>query len=112
MIKKHNLLLDFILVIISFGIWNIWMQYRQIQDINTLEKSNEYSFLSWLILSIITFGLYHVYHEYKLTRSLYVQADAGGDPELVALLAGLLSLSGLWIFVDLYQQELLNRSGL
>ena len=86
------------------------MQYRQIRDFNTYLGEKKYSFIFWLFFTIITFGIYHIYHEYKLTRDMYeVITDTGSSFE-VGLIAGIISATGAWIFVDLYQQTMLNQA--
>ena len=112
MVSKKSILIDLVLVLITGGLWNLWMQYRQIRDYNVLNagRGESYSFFTWLFFSIITLGLYHIYHEYKLTRDIYILSAEDGDIELIALFAAIVSATGLWIFVDLYQQELLNRA--
>ena len=112
MVEKKSIIIDLIFVLITGGLWNLWMQYRQIRDYNILNEDTgkNYSFFKWLFFTIITLGLYHIYHEYKITRDIYILSAEDGDVELVALVAGVISATGLWIFVDLYQQELLNRA--
>lgn len=107
-LERKNLILDLILILLTAGIWNVWMQYRQIRDFNTLQNVVQYSFFKWLILTVITFGLYHIYHEYKLTRDLWQTYSGNQDGLEVGLIAGLVSATGAWIFVDLYQQSVLN----
>ncbi|MBT4792295.1 MAG: DUF4234 domain-containing protein [Halobacteriovoraceae bacterium] len=107
-IEKKNLLIDFILILLTGGVWNIWMQYRQIRDFNICLGERKYSFIKWLILTLLTFGLYHIYHEYKLTRNMYESVAGMGNGLEVGIIAGLISATGAWIFVDLYQQSILN----
>ena len=107
-IKKKNLFIDLILIIITGGIWNIWMQYRQIRDFNSVSNSNQYSFLKWLFFSLITFGIYHIYHEYKLTRDFCLLNEVN-DAELIGIFSGIVSATGFWFIIDLYQQSLLNE---
>ena len=108
MIRKKSIFFDLVLVLITFGLWNLWMQYRQIRDFNNISNKN-YSFLKWFFLSIITFGIYHVYHEYKLTRDMIEEVSPKSDSQLIGIIAGVVSATGLWIFVDVFQQELLNQ---
>lgn len=108
MIEQKNLILDFILIIITAGVWNIWMQYRQIRDFNIYLGQRRYSFLKWALLSLVTFGLYHIYHEYKLTRDMYENVTDDKNGLEVGIIAGVISATGAWIFVDLYQQSILN----
>lgn len=107
--KKHSILFDLILILITGGLWNIWMQYRQIRDYNILHNGN-YSFLKWFLFSLITLGFYHIYHEYKLTRDMILNSHHPENAELIGILAGAISATGLWMIIDLYQQELLNQS--
>lgn len=107
-ISKKSIILDLILVLLTGGLWNIWMQYRQIRDFNKV-STHKYSFFKWAFFSLITFFLYHIYHEYKLTRDMVKEVDPTADAEILGLIAGVISATGLWVFVDLYQQELLNR---
>ena len=109
MIDKKSIIIDLALILITGGFWNLWMQYRQIRDTNTKYKTN-YSFILWMILSIITLGIYHVYHEYQLTKYLYKQSNGQDNPIFIGLVAGLVTCTGLWMFVDLYQQDLLNNN--
>jgi hypothetical protein len=107
-IDNKNILIDFILILITGGLWNIWMQYRQIRDFNIYLDIDKYSFFKWLFLSLITFGLYHIYHEYKLTRDMYESVTSIDNGLEVGIIAGAISATGAWIFVDLYQQSILN----
>ena len=107
-IIKKNIFLDFILIIITAGIWNLWMQYRQIRDYNAHLGFKKYSFLKWLIFTILTFGLYHLYHEYKLTRDMYETITGMNNGLEIGIISGAVSATGAWIFVDLYQQSILN----
>lgn len=107
--KEQSIIFDLILILISGGIWNIWMQYRQIRDYNNLIRENKYSFFRWFIFTLITFGIYHVYHEYILTRDIYLLTGNKDNADIFALIGAVLSATGLWVFVDIYQQELLNN---
>jgi hypothetical protein len=107
-IKQKSFLFDLLFIIITGGLWNIWMQYRQIRDFNNLINQDKYSFIKWAILTLITFGLYHVYHEYKLTKDICLTNNIP-EKETIAIVAALISITGLWIFVDLYQQEQINQ---
>lgn len=107
-IEKKSLLFDFVLILLTGGIWNVWMQYRQIRDFNSMSEEQNFSFAKWAILTILTFGLYHIYHEYKLTRHMYESITGQKNGLEVGIIAGIISATGAWIFIDLYQQSLLN----
>jgi hypothetical protein len=109
-IDKKNLLIDFALIVLTGGLWNIWMQYRQIRDFNICLNEEKYSFLKWLLFTLLTFGLYHIYHEYKLTRDMYEFVAGKNNGLEVGIIAAIISATGAWIFVDLYQQSILNET--
>jgi hypothetical protein len=109
MAESKNIVLDLILIVLTGGIWNLWMQYRQIRDYNAMIRRKEYSFLRWFFFTLLTLGIYHIYHEYKLTRDFCLLNNIVEDVELISILAGVISATGMWIFVDVYQQILLNR---
>ena len=107
-IKQHNILVDILLTIITLGFFNLWIQLRQISDINELLGEDEFSFFWTIVWSIFTFGLYFCYHEYKMT--LKVQKIAlGHESKDIAILCALGSFLGLWFFVDSYQQHMINE---
>lgn len=108
MTEKKSIIFDIILTFLTLGMWNLWVQYRQMRDYNKRYMRKNYSFFIWLILTLITFGLYHAYHEYKLTRDLLIMRgnDRPGDYAIVCAIA---TLMGLWFIVDSYQQAILNE---
>jgi hypothetical protein len=106
--KKHNLLLDFTLSILTLGLYNIWIQIRQILDVNETLQEDKYSLFFTLFLSLITLGLYFCYFEYKMTRDL-LKKRYGDDDWIKPLWTMLASFLGLWFLVDLYQQQILNE---
>ena len=93
-IDRKNLVIDLILILITGGLWNIWMQYRQIRDFNAYLGEYRYSFLFWLLLTFITFGLYHIYHEYRLTRHMFEEVAGENKGFDVGLIAGVISATG------------------
>lgn len=108
-IKVNSIFLDIILTLCTFGIWNLWVQLRQISDTNEILGSKEFpSVFKLIILSLITFGIYFIYHEYTLTKRLH-QLNFGEEFFHIELLIILFTALGLWFLVDSYQQSLLNN---
>lgn len=108
-IERKSILIDILLTIFTAGLFNLWVQYRQIRDSNALLPEEERkSFLFLILLSFITLGLYFVYHEFKLTRDLHLLVYKDVRTE-VELLCGVAAFFGLWFIVDSYQQSLLNE---
>ena len=106
---KNDLFVDILLTILTLGLWNIWVQIRQVRVINKL--SHEKHFLPMIViflLCIFTFGLYFIYHEVKTTRILHQLRDGEGQ-FWVEFGMGWLTLLGIWIVVDSYQQSMINE---
>jgi len=107
----HSIALGIILSIVTFGLYNIYWNYREFDSMNELLGREEYSFWTWLILSIVTCGLYHIYYEYKMGSDLYaILRDRGYEVNPNLPLIGLaLSIFGLTIVADAVYQHELNR---
>ncbi|OFZ12923.1 MAG: hypothetical protein A2X86_08835 [Bdellovibrionales bacterium GWA2_49_15] len=98
---------DLIFTVLTFGLFNIYVQYVQIQALNDMLKQPKYSFLKWAFFSIITFGLYHIYHEYRIGRDLAILL---GHPESFSpYLQVLLTCFALHIIADAIQQSEINQ---
>ncbi len=108
-IERKSILFDILLTIITGGLWNLWVQYRQIRDSNAiLPPEKQKSFILLLLFSVLTFGLYFVWHEFKLTKDLHIKVY-GSDRLEIEILCGIASFFGLWFIVDSYQQSLMNE---
>ncbi|MFT6069693.1 MAG: hypothetical protein ACJAT2_001526 [Bacteriovoracaceae bacterium] len=108
-IKVNSIFLDIILTLCTFGIWNLWVQLRQISDANEILGSKEFpSILKLVLLSLITFGIYFIYHEYTLTKKLHV-LNFGEEIFHIEIFIIIFTVFGLWFLVDSYQQSLLNK---
>ena len=102
----RNIVLDIILTLITLGIWNLYVQYKQMVTLNTMMGEEKYNFVAWFFLSLITCGLYHIYHEYRKSGDL-VKIVEGTDQNL-PLITVVLSLFGLSIVADAIQQSVIN----
>lgn len=108
-VKSRSIGLDILLTIITFGLWNFYVQIRQIWDLNDLEPSRELPpFYLVVIFSLLTFGLYFCYHEYKMTQEIHLLIY-GQENKVVELLFAVMTFMGLWVIVDVYQQSLMNN---
>lgn len=99
---------DLILTLITFGIFNLHVQSRQMQAVNAMLKEERYNFWMWLLVTIITMGLYHIYHEFRMSDDI---ARVLGKPEgnSDGLVSVLLTACGLFIVADAIQQSQINR---
>lgn len=109
-VKIESIIADIVLTIITLGIWNLWVQLRQIYDVNQLlgQKKFPESILKLLFFTLITLGFYFIYHEIMMTRALH-RLNYGKSYFLLNIIVGFLTFFGLWFIVDSYQQNLLNR---
>ncbi|MBI2519849.1 MAG: DUF4234 domain-containing protein [Bdellovibrio sp.] len=98
---------DLIFTVLTFGLFNIYVQYVQIQALNDMLKQKKYSFVKWAFFTIITFGLYHIYHEYRIGRDLAILL---GHPESFSpYLQVLLTCFALHVVADAIQQSEINE---
>lgn len=107
--ERCSLLWDVILTIATFGLWNLYIQYRQIHFVNKIRINDGLpSVVFVIIFSIFTFGLYFIYHEYKMTKKIH-EILGHRDQVAVEILAAVITFFGFWFIVDLYQQYLINE---
>ncbi len=104
----RSVAMDIVLTLFTCGIWNFFVQYRQIHAINFLLNENRYSFLSWLLFCALTCGLYHIYHEYRMSQDLQMIAPAPGEAQM-PLVHLLFTMFGFSIITDALQQSHINR---
>ena len=107
--RSNDIIFDIILTIFTLGLWNLWVQVRQVNVVNELAGEEKFlPMLVILLLSIFTFGLFWYYHEYKMTRILHELYYGHAKPG-IEIPIPLLTFLGLWIIVDSYQQSIINR---
>jgi hypothetical protein len=103
----RNIALDLVLTLVTFGLFNFWVQYQQIQTVNYLLNEKRYSFIKWAFLTLITFGLYHIYHEYKKSADI---AQCLGNPNSIEpIISVILTVMGMFWIADAIQQISINR---
>ena len=105
--KPHSIFLDLFLSIITLGLFNFWIQIRQIVDTNEVMGRDQFSIFKVIVFSILTLGLYFAYHEFKMTRELHKIRDGVENPT-IEFISMVLAFLGFWFIVDSYQQSLLN----
>lgn len=105
--KPHSIFLDILLTLLTFGLFNFWIQIRQIVDTNEVIGEYKFSVFKMIAFSILTLGLYFAYHEFKMTRELHLQKEGVENPT-IEFITLVLAFLGFWFIVDSYQQSLLN----
>ena len=98
--------LDLVLTIITCGIYNLYVQYKQMEAVNYMLRENKYSWLLWLILTIITCGLYHIYHEYRKCFDIEKCLNQRSHEPVISVV---LTIFGLPFVADAVQQSMINR---
>ena len=104
---RSDIFLDILFTLLSCGLFNIWVQYRQINALNTILGEEKYSFLKWSIFSLLTCGLYHIYHEWRMSRDLAKICNK--DETTEGYVAIFVSILGFSIIVDAIQQSRINE---
>ncbi len=98
---------DIILTIITCGIYNFFIQSRQILALNSMLKTDKYQFSKWLILTFVTCGIYHIYHEYCMAKDVSALLNEPHSNE--PILCVVVSAMGLPIVADAIIQSNINR---
>ena len=102
----RNIALDLVLALVTCGLFNLWVQARQMDAVNAMLGEERYRFLPWFLLTLLTCGLYHVYHEYRFSSD--IAAMLGPEAASLPMISLLLSLFGLTIVADAIQQSHIN----
>ena len=107
-IETKSVILDILFTFLTFGIWNLWVQVRQVDVVNQLAGEKVFRpMLVIFLLSIFTFGLYFCYHEFKMTRTLHKLKN--GHVNLpIEILTGIIYIPYIWVITDSYQQTMIN----
>lgn len=103
----RSIVTDLLLTIITCGIYNLWVQHKQMETVNFMIKKEKYHFVPWLLLTLITCGIYHIYHEYRMTQDICVALNRRESNEPLVNLV--LSLFVLSFVADALQQALINE---
>lgn len=108
MVSQHvrNIALDLILTLITCGLFNFYVQYKQCLAVNDMLKEEKYVFIHWLLFCLVTCGLYHIYHEYR--KSSDIARVLNKQPDSAGLIAVVLTFFGLGIICDAIQQSEIN----
>ena len=106
-----NIPLYLILTILTFFLFNIYWNFRQMRSCNELLGRSEFSFLVWLLLSILTCGLYHLYYQYKMGAAINEIQHLRGMPvaDGLPVLSIVAAILGVGIVADCIHQHEINK---
>lgn len=102
----RNIALDLVLTLLLCGLFNLYVQYKQMQAVNYMLGEQKYNFLPWLLLTIVTCGLYHIYHEYRKSTDIAKSSNEPSSSEPVVSIV--LTCVGLAFVADAVQQSSIN----
>ena len=108
---KRSIVAGILLTLVTFGIYGLYWQYKQMATLNAWLGRNEYSFWLWFFLSIITCGIFGIYYEYKMATGINeVQADNDLEYDSnLPVICVLLAIFGIGIASLAVQQYQINR---
>lgn len=100
-----------ILTVVTFFVFNLYWNYRQMASCNELLARDEFSWLSWLLLSILTCGIYHLFYQYKMGAAINEIQDGLDLPvsEGLPVLSVVAAIFGFGIVADCIHQYELNK---
>jgi hypothetical protein len=106
-----NIPLHLILTLLTFYIFNLYWNYRQMIACNELLGRREFGFLTWLLLSIVTCGLYHLYYQYKMGSALVEIEDERGlhAPDGLPIISVIAAILGVGVVADCIHQQEINK---
>jgi hypothetical protein len=102
----RNVPLDLVLTIFTCGLWNLRVQYIQMQAVNAILGKEKYRFLPWLCFTFLTCGLYHIYHEYLKSIDIAHSIKKTNEEPILEII---LIVFGLSIVADAIQQAMINK---
>ena len=105
--QPRNIAVDLILTFLLCFLWNLRVQYVQIEAMNYLLKQEKYNFWKVYLFSVLTCGIYLIFHEYRKSQDLC--ALTGKNSESDPVIAVILALVGLHIVYDAIAQSKINE---
>jgi hypothetical protein len=107
--KKRNIALDIVLTLLLCGLWNMVVQYEQINTLNAMYREEKYSFWKMYLFTILTCGLYLIYFEYKKATDFIQFSKPGEEDGSEGVIAVVLTLFGLNFIYDAILQSKINH---
>ncbi len=100
-----------LLTILTFFLFNLYWNFKQMQACNDLLGRRDFGFLSWLILTFITCGIYHLFYQYKMGSAINEIQDNLGVPvtEGLPILSVVTAIVGVGVVADCIHQYEINR---
>lgn len=94
--KKRNIILMVILTLITCGIYGLYVWYKIMKEINSLQSDGDSAVVDFLLI-LITVGLWGIYCFYKYSRKM---ASLGmEDLSLIVTILGALSFGIIAVII-------------
>ncbi len=102
-----------LLTLVTFGLFNLYWNYRQMQACNDLLGRREFGYWSWLLLTLVTCGIYHLFYQYKMGAAINEIQSHQGLPvtEGLPVLSVVAAVLGVGVVADCIHQYEINRIG-
>jgi hypothetical protein len=106
-----NIPLYLVLTILTFFVFNIYWNYRQMAACNDLLDRDEFNFLGWLLLCLVTCGLYHFFYQYKMGAAINEIQEERDLPitDNLPVLSVVAAILGVGIVADCIHQFEINK---
>jgi hypothetical protein len=100
-----------LLTILTFFLFNLYWNWRQMRACNDLVGRDEFSWLTWLVLTILTCGIYHFFYQYKMGSVINEIQEMRQLPvtEGLPVLSVVAAILGVGIVADCIHQHEINR---
>lgn len=107
----QSVALGLVLTIFTFGLYNLYWNWRQMRSCNELLGRREFSWTLWLILVILTFGIYHLFYQYKMGAAINEIQELLDLPvtDGLPVLSLVAAIVGFGVVADCVHQHELNR---
>lgn len=96
-IKKRNMIMQIVLMVITLGIYAIYWYYSTLQELHTANSKNEGALL-WTILALIPLINLFAYWHYS---SEFATFNSGKYPTIVVFIAWIVFSPLVWLLVQL-----------
>lgn len=97
MIKKRNMLVQILLVIVTFGLYTIYWFYQTAQELKSIAKDGSASPALWTVLLFIPFGAIFSYYKYG---ELYEKASSEQFNRWLLFVLYLVFTPAVWFIVQ------------
>jgi hypothetical protein len=100
-----------VLTILTFFVFNIYWNYRQMEACNDLLDRDEFSFVVWLLLCLVTCGIYHFFYQYKMGAAINEIQEERDLPitDNLPVLSVVAAILGVGIVADCIHQFEINK---